>query len=209
MRALFFAFEGSDASGKTTQAARFATSIGALFTREPGDTPAGRRIRSLLLDHSPEGASLDARTEALLMAADRAQHVAELIEPTLATGRHVVTDRYLASSVAYQGYARGLVPNEVRDLSLWATHGRVPDLTVLLRVPVDVVLQRMAAAGERDRLESEGANFFERVIAGFDEQAAAESQSWLVVDGVGSIDDVATRVWMGVTARFPEVSADR
>ncbi len=205
MRALFFAFEGSDASGKTTQAARFAASIDALLTREPGDTPAGKRIRSLLLDHSPEGASLSARTEALLMAADRAQHVAELIEPTLASGRHVVTDRYLASSVAYQGFARGLVPDQVRDLSLWATNGRIPDLTVLLRVPVEVVLARMSSAGERDRLESEGREFFERVVAGFDQQAVDEPERWLVVDGVGSIGDVAARVRNGVGGRFPEL----
>lgn len=205
MRALFFAFEGTDASGKTTQAERFAASINARFTREPGDTPAGKRIRSLLLDHSPEGASLHARTEALLMAADRAQHVAELIEPTLASGRHVVTDRYLASSVAYQGYARGLAPSEVRNLSLWATDGRLPDLTVLLRVPVDVVLSRLQLAGERDRLESEGREFFERVLAGFDQQAAEESQRWLVVDGVGPIDVVAERVRTGVLERFPQL----
>jgi dTMP kinase len=205
MHALFFAFEGSDASGKTTQASRFAATISALFTREPGDTPAGKRIRSLLLDHSPEGASLNSRTEALLMAADRAQHVAELIEPTLAAGRHVVTDRYLASSVAYQGFARGLDPHEIRDLSLWATGGRVPDLTVLLRVPVDVVLARLEAGGGLDRLESEGREFFERVVQGFDAQAAEESDRWLVVDGVGSIDDVAARVRSGVLERFPSL----
>jgi dTMP kinase len=121
-RALLIAFEGCDASGKTTQAKLLAELIGARWTREPGDTPAGSRIRSLLLDHSPEGASLHARTEALLMAADRAQHVAEVIEPTLAAGRHVVTDRFLASSVAYQGAARGLDPEVARHLPPLAVH---------------------------------------------------------------------------------------
>ena len=104
---LFVAFEGCDASGKSTQARILAERIDALLTREPGDTPAGGRIRALLLDHSPEGASLDVRTETLLMAADRAQHVAEVIEPALAAGRSVVTDRFTASSLAYQGYGRG------------------------------------------------------------------------------------------------------
>ena len=204
MCALFFAFEGCDASGKTTQGSLFAARIGARFTREPGDTPAGARIRSLVLDHSPEGASLSARAEALLMAADRAQHVAELIEPTLASGQHVVTDRYLASSVAYQGYARGLDPTMVRDLSLWAVNGRVPDLTVLLSVPVSVVLARMSAVGSLDRLESEGSEFFGRVVEGFEVQAAIAPEPWLVIDGVGSIDEVATRVWDGVSNRFPD-----
>jgi dTMP kinase len=206
MRALFFAFEGSDASGKTTQASRFAQMIGARFTREPGDTPAGQRIRSLLLDHSPEGASLHPRTEALLMAADRAQHVSELIEPVLASGQHVVTDRYLASSVAYQGFARGLPPHEVRDLSLWATNQRVPDLTILLRVPVDVILTRLAAGGGLDRLESEGRDFFARVVHGFEVQAEEEPDRWLVIDGVGTIDEVAARLLDGVRARFPGLS---
>ncbi len=192
--ARLIAFEGCDASGKTTQALLLAERIGALWTREPGDTPAGARIRSLLLDHSPEGASLHPRTEALLMAADRAQHVAEIIEPTLAAGRHVVTDRFLASSVAYQGAARELGPEEIRRLSLWATAGRVPDLTVLLRVSLDVALQRLRAAGQPDRLESEGADFLAKVMASYDDQAREGGDRWVVVDGDAPIDIVAERV---------------
>ena len=195
---VFVAFEGCDASGKSTQARILSRRIDALLTREPGDTPAGARIRALLLDHSPEGASLDVRTETLLMAADRAQHVAEVIEPTLAAGRSVVTDRFTASSLAYQGYGRGQDVGEVRSISLWATRDRWPDCTVLLRVPVDVVIARLAAAGAPDRLESEGAPFQRRVAAGFDELAAEAPETWRVVDGVGSVADVAARVWDAV-----------
>ena len=202
---LFVAFEGCDASGKSTQAQLLAERIDALLTREPGDTPAGIRIRSLLLDHSPEGASLDVRTETLLMAADRAQHVAEVIEPTLAAGRSVVTDRYTASSLAYQGYGRGQDVAEVRAISVWATRDRWPDCTILLRVPVDVVLERMSASGAPDRLEAEGAAFQHRVAKGFDELAAADPVTWRVVDGVGSVEQVAARVWdaVGSFVRVP------
>ena len=161
------------------------------------------RIRSLLLDHSPEGASLDVRTETLLMAADRAQHVAEVIVPMLASGRAVVTDRYTASSLAYQGYGRRQDIDEVRALSVWATHGLWPHCTVLLRVPLDVIVARMSGAGDPDRLESEGASFQRRVAEGFDELAAAEPDTWRVVDGVGTVDEVAARVWAAVAPFLP------
>ena len=199
-RGRFIVFEGCDGSGKSTQARLLAASLDARLTREPGDTPAGVRIRSLLLDHSPEGASLNIRTEALLMAADRAQHVAEVIEPTLANGRDVVCDRYLASSVAYQGYGRGLDPSEIAQLSGWATQGLLPDLVVLLRVPVDVVLGRLRAGGGLDRLESEGRAFFERVSRGFDQQAASDPARWLVVDGTGPVDAIASAVSRAVAS---------
>lgn len=137
---------------------------------------------------------MHARTEALLMAADRAQHVAEVIEPTLAAGRHVITDRFLASSVAYQGAARGLPPDEIRRLSVWATNGRLPDLTVFLRVSLSVVLARLASTGEPDRLESEGSAFLAKVVESYDVQAAAEPDRWVVVDGDASIDEVESRV---------------
>jgi dTMP kinase len=193
-RPWFIAFEGSDASGKTTQAKLLASRLDAVLTREPGDTAVGARIRSLLLDHSPEGAVLDLRAEALLMAADRAQHVAEVIGPALAAGRVVITDRYTASSLAYQGYGRGLDVDAVRRLSEFATDGLWPDVTVLLRVPVEVAWARLRAAGVPDRLESEGPSFVARVIDGFDRLAAADPERWRVVDGVGTIDEVAARV---------------
>lgn len=194
MSGWFIAFEGADASGKSTQATLLGQHLGALVTRQPGDTGVGRRIRSMLLEHSPEGAVMTARTEALLYAADRAQHVAEVVRPVLAAGRTVVCDRYIASSLAYQSAARGLPFNEVRMISEWATEGLWPDLTVLLRVSVDVAMARLARTGKADRLEAEGASLLRNVIASYDEMAARHARSWRVVDGEGSIDEIAARV---------------
>ena len=124
MRGRFIALEGGEGSGKSTQAKLLAADLGALATFEPGDTALGGAIRRLLLD--PATSALDDRAEALLMAADRAQHVAEVIRPALEDGRHVVCDRYLGSSIAYQGYGRGLDPSRVAALSDWATGGSCP-----------------------------------------------------------------------------------
>lgn len=199
-RGLFIAFEGGEAAGKSTQAARLAERIGARRTREPGGTPAGAAIRALFLD--PATGDLDARAEALLMAADRAQHVATLIEPTLAAGIPVVTDRFTASSVAYQGHGRGLDPEFVARLSAWATGGVVPDVVVLLDVPVDVARARVADVAP-DRLEQEDRDFHERVRDGFLAQAAADPDRWAVVDGTAEPDAVAAAVWDGVARRIP------
>src|SRR5438067_8183095 len=135
-RGRLIAFEGGEASGKSTQAARLAADIGAALTREPGGTDVGRRIRDIVLD--PALGALTPRAEALLLAADRAQHVAELVEPVLARGDDVVTDRYIPSSLAYQGYGRGLDVDELRRLSAWATGAVDADLVVLLDVPTAV-----------------------------------------------------------------------
>ena len=140
MTGRFIALEGGEGSGKSTQAKLLADAIGAIATFEPGDTALGVGIRAVLLD--PATASLDDRAEALLMAADRAQHVAEVIRPALADGRHVVCDRYFGSSVAYQGYGRGLSTDWIATLSAWATEGLMPDLTVLLDVPTGVAAAR-------------------------------------------------------------------
>lgn len=199
----FIAFEGCDASGKSTQARILADRLGALLTREPGGTAGGRRIRSLLLDHSPEGRNLDVRAEALLMAADRAQHVAEVLRPGLAAGLTIITDRYIGSSLAYQGYGRGLAVAEVRRISEWASGGLWPDVIVLLRVPLETAMTRLIEERTPDRLENEGAGFLMRVIAGFDAVAAADPQRWRVVDGVGSVDAVAERVWKAVEDGAP------
>ena len=192
MTGRFIAFEGGEGSGKSTQAVRLASALGALLTHEPGGTPVGALIRSLVLDPSVEG--LDARTEALLVAADRAQHVAAVIRPTLATGRDVVSDRYAGSSLAYQGYGRDLPLSEVRWLSDWASGGLWPDLVLLLDVPFEEASARVrAAAMGLDRFESEGVEFHSRVAAGFRELAATD-RSWVVVDGRGSVDEVFARV---------------
>jgi dTMP kinase len=197
-RGRFIAFEGGEACGKSTQSARLAEVLGALLTREPGGTLIGQKIRSLVLD--PATVDLSPRAEALLMAADRAQHVAELVEPALAAGRHVVTDRFAGSSIAYQGFGRGLPIDEIRQLSTWATGGIWPDLIVLLDVPSDEADRRLGA--DRDRMEAEPASFHAAVIAGFHAQAAAEPDRWVVIDGTPGIDDVAKAVSAAVAERL-------
>jgi dTMP kinase len=188
-RGRLIALEGGEAVGKSTQAARLAERLDAVLTREPGGTELGEEIRDLLLDPSR---LLDARTEALLMAAARAQHVAEVIEPALASGRDVVTDRFVGSSLAYQGFGRGLPLEEVATLSSFATGGVQADLVVLLDVPdVEAAARRDA---EPDRLEAEGDEFHRRVLDGF-LRLAAEDPRWVVVDGSGDVDAVAARVW--------------
>lgn len=185
-RGVFIAFEGGEASGKSTQATRLAAHIGAVLTREPGGTPIGEQVRVLLLD--PAGV-VDSRTEALLMAAARAQHVRDVIEPALNAGRHVVTDRFTASSLAYQGHGRGLPLDEVRALSSFATGGVEPDLYVLLDVPPEVAAARRARA--KDRMESAGDEFHRRVRDGF---LALADDRWLVVDGTRPIAEVEAAV---------------
>ncbi|MDP9402276.1 MAG: dTMP kinase [Actinomycetota bacterium] len=192
-RGRLIAFEGGEACGKSTQAAVLAERLGAVLTREPGGTPAGERVRALLLD--AEVAGLDGRAEALLMAAARAQHVAEVVGPALAAGRDVVSDRFSHSSLAYQGYGRGLDLAEVRRLSDWATGGLWPDAVVLLHLPPG---QALTAPVAPDRFESEARHFHERVAAGFRELAAGDPERWRVVDAAGSIEEVAARVWSAV-----------
>lgn len=203
MSGRFIAFEGGEAAGKSTQSARLAGRLDAARTREPGGTALGLAIRQLFLD--PATGDLDARTEALLMAADRAQHVREVVRPALDAGRHVVTDRYLYSSIAYQAHGRGLDPDVVGTLNRWATDGLVPDVVVLLDVPVDVARARVADVAP-DRLESEDAGFHERVRAGFHAQAAADPDRWVVVDGTAPPDAIADAVWAAVTERLPDLA---
>jgi len=197
-RGSFIAFEGGEACGKSTQSRLLAEALDALLTREPGGTVIGSRIRELVL--SPDTVGLEARAEALLMAADRAQHVAERVEPALSTGRHVVTDRFAGSSIAYQGHGRGLPVEEIRELSMWATASVWPDLIVLLDVPIAEADRRLGM--QRDRMESEPAAFHAAVIDGFRAQAAAEPDRWVVIDGTGTIDQVALSVRTVVAERL-------
>lgn len=182
--ARFIVLEGADGVGKSTQAARLAAALDAVLTREPGGTAIGGRLRALLLDRSSSG--LDPRAEALLMAADRAQHVAEVVRPALQAGRHVVADRYLYSSVAYQAFGRGLPVDDIRGLSLWATNDLEPDLVILLEGP-----RRRTPA---DRFEHEDADFHERVRAGYRAQAAADPARWAVVNADRSIEETAAHL---------------
>lgn len=203
MTGRLIAFEGGEAAGKSTQVDRLAARIDALVTREPGGTPAGARIREVVLD--PGLGELSARAETLLMAADRAQHADEILRPTLAAGRHVVSDRSLYSSIAYQAHARGLDADRVRDISLWALDGLVPDIVVLLDVPVDVARARLASTAP-DRLEAKDDGFHERVRAGFLAQAAADPDRWAVVDATAGIDAVTDAVWAACVDHCPDLA---
>lgn len=186
---VWIAFEGGDASGKSTQARLLATHLDAVLTLEPGGTELGRAIRGLVLD--PQWAPVDDRTEALLYAADRAQHIADVVLPALESGRHVVSDRSVGSSLAYQGGGRGLGVDEIGRLNDWATGGRRPDVYVLLVVAGEVATDRLG--DDLDRLEQAGDEFHRRVDETF-RQMAEGSPNWVTVDGHGSIAEVEDRV---------------
>ena len=197
----FVVFEGGEGSGKSTQARLLADRWGALLTFEPGGTDVGQRLREILL--SPETGDLDPRAEALLMAADRAHHVATKIRPALNRGKDVVCDRFVGSSLAYQGYGRDLGIDAVQALSTFATDGLVPDLVVLLVVTPDEARTRLAAAGKPDRLEAAGDAFHQRVAEAYVMLAAHDPDRWVVVDGGGDPDEVEARVQEAVEARLP------
>lgn len=196
---VYIAFEGAEGCGKSTQARRLAEQIDAVLTRETGGTAIGRRLREIL--HDVDVTDLDDHAETLIVAADRAQHVAEVVRPALAAGRHVVSDRSVYSSLAYQGYGRGLPVAEVRAVNQWALGDTWPDLVVLLTVPSAVAAERMSRR-ELDRFEQAGDEFHDRVDAGFAEMAAADPHRWLVVDASGPVDAVARRIRDGVTERL-------
>jgi len=204
VRGRLIVFEGGEASGKSTQAALLARRIGATLTREPGGTEIGRSLRALLLDPSLSSLGrLDTRAEALLMLADRAQHVAEVIRPALDRGADVVSDRFSGSTLAYQGHGRGLDVAELARISAWAAGGLEPDLVILLDVAVEVAAARMGR--DLDRMESAGAAFHRRVAEGYRDLAAAEPGRWAVVDGCGAVEEVSARV----RAAFDEWSASQ
>ncbi|GAA2606133.1 dTMP kinase [Streptomyces axinellae] len=191
----FLVLEGGDGAGKSTQVEALAEWIRGkghevVVTKEPGSTPVGKRLRSILLDVSSAG--LSHRAEALLYAADRAEHVDTVVKPALERGAVVISDRYVDSSVAYQGAGRDLSPTEVARISRWATDGLVPHLTVLLDIAPDTARERFTEAP--DRLESEPAEFHQRVRSGFLTLAAADPARYLVVDGGQEPEDVTTVV---------------
>ncbi len=200
-RGRLIALEGVDGCGKSTHARRLADALGALATAEPGATPLGATLRRLMLD--PGLPPVSERAEALLMAADRAQHVAEVVLPALEDGRWVVTDRFSASTLAYQGYGRGLDLEEMRRLVSWAAAGVVPDLTVVLDVPLAVASDRLHRGGaEADRLERLDSGFHERVRAGYLALAGADPSTWAVLDATGDVDAVAEQVMAVVVERL-------
>ncbi|WLQ42315.1 dTMP kinase [Streptomyces laculatispora] len=191
----FLALEGGDGAGKSTQVEALAEWIRAkghevVVTREPGATPVGKRLRSILLDVSSAG--LSNRAEALLYAADRAEHVDSVVRPALERGAIVISDRYIDSSVAYQGAGRDLAPTEIARISRWATSGLVPHLTVLLDVDPETARERFTEAP--DRLESEPPEFHARVRSGFLTLAAADPTRYLVVDAGQDPESITTVV---------------
>lgn len=196
MRGLFITFEGGDGAGKTTQAALLAEwcegrGREVVRTREPGGTPLGAEIRRLVL----HGGEVDPRAEALLYAADRAQHVAHVVRPALDRGAVVVQDRYIDSSLAYQGAGRVLASEDVLGLSTWATQDLWPDLTVLLDADTATAARRRAARGRAtDRLEGEDAGFHEAVRAGFRRLAEATPERYLVLDAARPVDELHAAV---------------
>lgn len=197
----FIVLEGGDASGKTTQARllverlRSAGRSDVVETFEPGATLPGGAIRALLLDGD---APIDPTTEALLLAADRAQQVVDVIRPALARGADVVSDRYVPSSLAYQGVGRGLGVDEVDRLNRWATGGLDADLVVVLDVDDDAAASRRAGPG--DRLERAGAEFHARVRDAY--RTLAPERGWVVIDGNADAASVAERVWDVVRDRL-------
>ncbi len=192
---IFIAFEGGDGAGKSTQARLLAERLRAaghevVLTFEPGDTPIGKDIRRMLLDVT--GVRVSARTEALLYAADRAEHVSTVIRPALERGAIVISDRYVDSSIAYQGAGRRLGTTDIAALSAFATAGLTPDLIVVVDVPREVRQARMLGAG--DRLEREDDEFHERVRQAFHERAAADPERYLVVDGTRPEQELAALI---------------
>ncbi|MDO5504163.1 MAG: dTMP kinase [Actinomycetia bacterium] len=204
--AVFIAFEGGDGAGKSTQVRLLVERLQQLgreplVTRQPGGTELGRALRNLVL----HGDAMHARAEALIFAADKAQHVEELIRPALAAGRDVITDRYTDSSVAYQGAGRDLGAQEVHDLQMWAVSGLTPDLTVI----VDITAQegRRRRGDIHDRMESETDGFHEAVREHFHALAAAAPQRYLVIDGTLPPEQLGEQVWQRVRALLTDRGA--
>jgi dTMP kinase len=205
MGGLLIVFEGPDGAGKSTQTRRLAERLegdgfDVLVTREPGGTRLGDRLRGLLLEYGDH--EVFAETEALLYAADRAQHVREVLRPALERGAVVVCDRYVDSSLAYQGGGRGLPVQELTVAQHLATGGLLPDLRLLLDLPVAVGLERRFSGDSGvNRLDTAGASFHDRVRVAYHNLVARAPEDWAVLDADRSVDEVASEVWCTVWGR--------
>jgi dTMP kinase len=198
-RPRYIAFEGIEGCGKSTQASRLAQTLSAVLTRETGGTAIGARVREVL--HDPANTNLSPIAEALLIAGDRAQHRAEVLAPVLGDGHHVVSDRSVYSSLAYQGYGRGLDLPMLRTVNDWALDSRWPDLVILLDMEHDVAMARLASRS-LDRFEQETSDFFARIRNGFLAMAADEKHRWVVLDANRSEDDIEASVRRAVLDRL-------
>ena len=204
---VFITLEGGEGVGKTTQQALLVERLrqegyACLCTREPGGTALGKTLRELLLHGDP----FSPLAELLLYAADRAEHVSKVIAPALAAGQVVVCDRFTDSTLAYQGYGRGIDLDLIRQLNRWVTDGLQPDLTLWLDLPPEVGLAR---SGSCDKLEQEHLEFHRRVYQGFQALAAAEPQRIVRISAQGSPAEVAARLWSVVEPRLPLATAGR
>jgi dTMP kinase len=195
---VFVCFEGGEGAGKSTQSRALASTLEkggfhVLLTFEPGDTPVGKDVRRIVLD--PATGELSDRTEVLLYAADKAEHVDTVVQPALERGEVVITDRYVDSLLAYQGAGRTLAAEEVERVARWATHDLRPHLTVVLDLDPEHGFGRFA---ERDRIEGESPEFHLRVRAAFLDLAAADPDHYLVLDAKCPVDEIAAAVWQRV-----------
>ena len=209
-RGLFITFEGSEGCGKSTQVKRLAAQLEAealpfLLTREPGGTPIGEKIRELL-QFAPESAAMRPETEVLLFEASRSQLVREVIEPALARGVHVISDRFFDSTTVYQGAARKLDRNVVEQLNRFAVGECRPDLTLVLDCDVATarsrLLRRVRPVGAPDRMEQEPTEFYERVCAAYRELAEREPERVTLINAARSADEVAADIWAAVQSKF-------
>lgn len=203
----FLSFEGPEGAGKSTQIALLSTALEAVgrevvITREPGGTQIGEAIRAILLDH--DNYAMLAETEALLHTAARSQHVGEVIRPALENGKVVVCDRFIDSTLAYQGGGRGLAMNSLESIQEFAIGVLRPDLTILLDLPVEIGLsRRFGSAAGVNRFDSAGVQFHQRVRVAFLELATRDPERWIVIDASRTVEELAADVLLAVTARTP------
>ena len=210
MRGIFITIEGPDGSGKTTALQQVVPRLQqemnrkVVATREPGGSPIAEKIRSLILD--PSHTDMDSRTEALLYAASRRQHLVEKVLPVLESGDVIFCDRFVDSSIAYQGYARGIGEEGIREINQFATEGIEPDVTLYIDVPAEVGIQRIHAnldEREYNRLDQEKLAFHEKVRAGYLQLAKANPERIVVVDGTMSRESVAEACYHIIKNRYP------
>ena len=206
-RGLFITFEGGEGAGKSTQATLLSTKLKeagfeVVTTREPGGTRIGEQIRDIT--HNRENVDLDPAAEAYLMAASRAQHVRELIEPALEAGKIVISDRFLDSSLVYQGYGRELGEEVIGKLNALAVNGAVPDLTVFLNLPFELGMSRRGKDVKIDRLDLQQKDFYERVHEGYLALAKKFHGRYVVIEAGKSIEEVAQEVWKVVKQRLED-----